>query len=322
LGGALNLASAETVDPPPTPNVPRPAPSAELPTTLVAPLPGSDDAKAYAAARALLQSLTPEPAAPDAPEPVLDPGRVLPRASVLGITPAPSAPAARTRFNFPGDDPAGTAARSIARRVASFPNFRAQVPGAVWLEDEQARFALRSSQNCLRELTRAGIRAHPLERELVTPVATPVVLDAPVAGVAFVSLHADRDIEISCELALRLKPLARLLRKHGVRAVGINSSYRDRPKVSFHSFGLALDVMALRTERQTLIVAEHFEVDADLHTCSATPKTHEGVALLAIVCAIADSHLFSSVLTPNYNEGHRDHVHLDLRPDDPRLFLR
>ncbi len=31
---------------------------------------------------------------------------------------------------------------------------------------------------------------------------------------------------------------------------------------------------------------------------------------------------FSTVLTPNYNEGHRDHVHLDARPDDTRVFLR
>jgi hypothetical protein len=269
-----------------------------------------------------LQSLAPEPVAALAPAPVLDPARIVPRASALGIPPAPRQPAARTRFAFPASDPAGVAARSIARRVASFPNFRAQVPGAVWTEDQSARFALRSSQACLRELARAGIRAHVLDRELITPVATPVVLDAPVAGVAFVSLHADREIELSCELALRLKPLARLLRKHGVRAVGINSSYRDRPKVSFHSFGLALDVMALRTDTQTFNVADHFEVDADAHTCAATPKTRAGAALLAIVCAIADSHLFSTVLTPNYNEGHRDHVHLDLRPDDPRLFVR
>jgi hypothetical protein len=282
----------------------------------------AEDARAQAAARALLASLAPDPAAPLAPEPVLDPKRIVPRASALGLSAAPPVPKSRTRFDFPPDDPAGQAARSIAQRVAAFPNFRAQVPGAVWRVDARARFLLRSTEACLEELARSGIRAHALARELVTPVATPVVIDAPIEGVAFVSLHADREIELSCELALRLKPLARILKAHGVLAIGVNSSYRDRPKVSFHTFGLALDMMAFRTKDQTLVVADHFEVSADTHTCDATPSTEQGKALLAIVCAIAESHWFSTVLTPNYNEGHRDHVHIDARPDDPRVFLR
>jgi hypothetical protein len=281
-----------------------------------------DDAKAYAAARALLTSLAPDPNAPLPPEPVVDPARIAPRASVLGIPRAPPVPAPRTRFQFASDDPAGVAARSIARRTAAFANLRAQVPGAVWLEDENARFAIRGSAACLEKLAQAGIRAHPLTRELTTPIATPVVLDAPIAGVAFVSLHPDRDVEVSCELALRLKPLARILRKHGVRAVGVSSSYRERPKVSFHTFGLALDLMAFRTDHHTWNVADTFEVTADVHTCDGAPRTPNARALLALLCAVADSRLFSSILTPNYNEGHRDHVHLDLRPDDPRLFVR
>lgn len=281
-----------------------------------------EDAEAIAAARALVADLARSAQAAALTEAAPDPTRVVPRASILGIPDAPAVPRRRKRFSIPETDAASQAAQAIAQRVASFPNFRAQVPGATWVEDEHARFALRSSEACLRELARLGVRAHPLERELVTPVATPVVLDAPVKGVAFVSLHDDRDVELSCELALRLVPLARILRAHGVRAVGINSSYRERPKVSFHSFGLALDLMAFRTRERTLAVADVFEVDADRRTCEGQPTRSEGKALLALICAIADSHLFSSILTPNYNEGHRDHVHLDLRPDDPRLFVR
>ncbi len=282
----------------------------------------SEDARARAAGRALLASLVRE-AVPDAGVAAApDPSRMLPRASTLGIPPAPPSPKTRTRFDFAPEDPAGTAARSIAEAVATFPNLRALSPGAVWREDARARFALRGSDACLNALSRAGIRARPLERALTTPVATPVVLEAPVEGVLFVSLHADREIELSCELATRLVPLARILRAHGVLAVGVNSSYRDRPKVSFHTFGLALDLMAFRTESETLRVEDDFEVNADAHTCDGTPSGEHGKALLAIVCAIAESGLFSTVLTPNYNEGHRDHVHLDVRPDDSRLFLR
>jgi len=45
-------------------------------------------------------------------------------------------------------------------------------------------------------------------------------------------------------------------------------------------------------------------------------------ALVAIACELYRSGKFQSVLTPNYNEGHRDHFHIDIRPDDPRAFLR
>ena len=41
-----------------------------------------------------------------------------------------------------------------------------------------------------------------------------------------------------------------------------------------------------------------------------------------MACALFESGVLSSVLTPNYNAGHRDHFHLDIRPDDPRSFIR
>jgi hypothetical protein len=44
--------------------------------------------------------------------------------------------------------------------------------------------------------------------------------------------------------------------------------------------------------------------------------------MLEIACEIGASKRFSSVLTPNYNEGHRNHFHLDVRPNDPRVFVR
>lgn len=256
------------------------------------------------------------------PAPPATPSRIAPRESVLGLAPAPPTPAPRQAFDLPPGDAAAMPARTIARRVAQFQNLRAKVPGAVWSEDERARFAIRSQAVCLHELAQLGVRAHLVTRPLTTPVPTPVALDGPIEGVTFASLHLDREVEVSCELATRLPALARLLRELGVRAVGINSSYRDAPKVSFHTFGLALDMAAFRRNGRTLIVAQHFEVTPDARTCEAQPSTEDGRAILEIACALAQSQLFSSVLTPNYNEGHRDHFHVDMRPDDPRLFVR
>jgi hypothetical protein len=282
--------------------------------------PSFGDPELDQAAQALLLAFAPEPE-PAPPQP-LDPARVLPRASKLGIPPKPADPERRTRFSVPADDPAGVAARAIARRVSMFKNFRAEVPGSVWLEDAEARFAIRAQARCLEQLAKLGVPAQLVERPLITPVPAPVVLTGAVGGVAFVSLYPDRPVEVSCELAARLPALARILRKHGVRAVGVSSSYRESPRVSFHTFGLALDLAAFRTKRRTLVVARHFEVTPDVHTCDAEPATEEGKALLSLVCELVESHLFSSVLTPNYNEGHKDHLHVDLRPDDPRLFVR
>ena len=107
-----------------------------------------------------------------------------------------------------------------------------------------------------------------------------------------------------------------------MRVVHVNSSYREQPRVSFHTFGLALDIASFETRSGPLVVATDFELAPDVATCDAKPASERGRAILALACALADSGLFSSVLTPNYNVGHRDHLHLDIRPDDSRLFLR
>ena len=50
-------------------------------------------------------------------------------------------------------------------------------------------------------------------------------------------------------------------------------------------------------------------------TAGSLPRRYAR-ALFEIACALADTHRFSTVITPNYDEGHRNHFHLDARPDD------
>ncbi|MDB4986054.1 MAG: hypothetical protein JWN04_1232, partial [Myxococcaceae bacterium] len=175
---------------------------------------------------------------------------------------------------------------------------------------------------CLEQAQKLRLPITPLSRPLTTPVPAPVVLHGPVGGVAFRAVQSDREVELSCELATRLPALAAILRKHGVRAVHVNSSYREQPRVSFHTFGLALDIASFETKAGPLVVATDFEATPEVPTCDAKPVSERGRALLALACELSQSGLFSSVLTPNYNAGHRDHFHLDVRPDDARLFLR
>lgn len=219
-------------------------------------------------------------------------------------------------------DPAALAARTIARRVRSFRSFRAEVPLGSWRSDSHAQWRVRSSARCLAAVAKQRLPVEPLARPFVTPVPTPVVLTGPVGGISFRAMQSDRQVELSCELAARLPALAALLREHGVRVAHVNSSYREQPRVSFHTFGLALDIAGFETRDGPLVVATDFELAPGVATCDAKPETERGRRMLAIACALAQSGLFSSVLTPNYNAGHRDHFHLDVRPNDPRLFVR
>ncbi|MFW6051748.1 MAG: extensin family protein [Myxococcota bacterium] len=252
-----------------------------------------------------------DPAEPSAPAP-----------STLPVTPPPPDPPRPRRFAAPPTDPAGRIARSIARRVPHFPNLRAEIPGATWRVDPTARWQVRAEAACLEELDALGVpfRHRPAQK---TPVPTPVEILGPVEGVWLRSLREEEPLVLSCEMAVRLPELARVLARHGVRGVDVSSAVRERPRISFHTMGLGLDLPRFWTDHGWLTVARHFEATPDAHTCEGPPpRTPRARALRAMACDLYRTKRFSSVLTPNYNEGHRDHFHLDARPDDPRLYLR
>jgi hypothetical protein len=242
--------------------------------------------------------------------------------SHLPIPAVPDVAYSETPVALAADDPAGEPARAIQRRVRQFPNLRAQTPGASWSADPRFVWQVRPARACLRALRDADVPFRHVERELPTPVPVPVVITGEVRGVRFRVAQSDRELELSCEMAARLPALARLLTQHGVEEVVVVSSYRDQPQVSFHTFGLALDMAAFMVDGRMLSVARHFEQTPEVETCGATPASAEGRVLLGLACALAESGMFASVLTPNYNAGHRDHFHVDVRPDDPRHFVR
>jgi hypothetical protein len=54
-------------------------------------------------------------------------------------------------------------------------------------------------------------------------------------------------------------------------------------------------------------------------TCSAAISAQTGISLelYGLVCEASARRLFSTVLTPNYNEAHRNHFHLDIGQSGP-----
>ena len=41
-----------------------------------------------------------------------------------------------------------------------------------------------------------------------------------------------------------------------------------------------------------------------------------------LVCDVAQSGLFTYMLTPNYNQAHHDHLHVDIKRDAKRTVIR
>jgi enterochelin esterase-like enzyme len=246
--------------------------------------------------------------------------------SKLPVPPCPPAPPPPQQFAAAVDTQAGKVAREIAARVQTFQNYRGKIPGATWTIDSNSVWSIRDDTKCLESLPGLGVDAGGWSGKLPTPVAVPVKLKtATVSGVEFRFMHAGAGVVVSCELAARLADVANIVKRHGVHAVYVLSAYRDHPYTSFHTLGLALDLSRFDTADGPLTVKTDFTIDRDRETCDkqfSPPRAKKAQRLLDIACDLAESHRFSSVLTPNYNAGHRDHFHVDIRPDDPRLFLR
>lgn len=239
------------------------------------------------------------------------------------VSKAPPAPRAPIEFASSPGTQAGQAARRIARLVRRSFNHRAMIPFAKWLVDPASRWSIRDNEHCLRELRARKIRFQTHETPLLTPVPAPVEIIAPVDGVRFQMMHEDRTMLMSCEMAARLPAIAAAVKPHGVRSIGVISAYRDKPRSSFHTMGLALDLWRFFAAGDAFSVEHDFEITPGKETCSVPPPASKHArALLDIACALGRSGKFSTVITPNYNVGHRDHFHVDIRPDDPRVFVK
>jgi hypothetical protein len=239
----------------------------------------------------------------------------------LPVPPAPRTPPRTRMFLAPPEDPAGRVAREIASLVPTFHNYRAEIPGASWRVDRASVWQIRPESECHAALEAAGIVFRPVG-VYPTPVPSPVELLGPIDGVWFRISHEDRPMVVSCELAARLPALVAILKEHEVRGVEVMSAYRETPRPSFHTMGLALDIGRVWTDGGWLNVLTDFEETPMSETCAASPATARARRMLRITCSLWRSRILSSVLTPNYNDGHRNHWHIDVRPDDPRLFLR
>lgn len=193
------------------------------------------------------------------------------------------------------------------------PELREGVPHAIWSIDLDA--AWRLERGCVDRLAELGVDAHRLPWT-PTPAPDIVIVERVTGGVEFVKRREGAPVAMACAMAARLPRWSALLRQHDVTKVEVLSAYRREPVVSFHHMGLALDVTRVWTATEEHDVQRDWLVSEEA-TCSTN---HE--PLERLVCAMAESRIFNTVITPNYGRGHHDHLHVDIRPDDPWHYLR
>jgi hypothetical protein len=194
-----------------------------------------------------------------------------------------------------------------------------------------SRYARLSREDALAELRRRGIA---FEEEASTPgVVAPIRLTGPLHGVVIHSSLPRNQWKttpfeiLDARLALALDDFAAVLANHGVTEVIHFTMYRPNDDAhegakevrARHPGGLAIDVGGLRKQSGAMLAVEsHWPAGIGEKTCGKGARRlpgRRGRELSSIVCEAKDLRLFHAILTPHFNRAHRDHVHLEIKPD-------
>jgi Extensin-like protein C-terminus len=187
-----------------------------------------------------------------------------------------------------------------------------------------SRWAGLSAPQCLAEVARRKLGVTRF-RGAAVGVATPVRVTGPIGGVRFVTPGSKSPYGIlDCRLALALSELAPLLKRYDVIEARVDNMYRPhahlpgKQKPSQHSFGLAADLTRLkRADGTELVVERDFQGTLGEPVCGEGARARselssDASALRDLICEVARSGLFHHILTPNHDQAHHDHFHLDI----------
>jgi len=190
------------------------------------------------------------------------------------------------------------------------------------LSEGSGREELPRDELCIADLRRREVSFEVASAE---GVSTPLRF-ADVRGVV-IHPRSGRPTEhdvTDCTLIAALSRWAGTLRADGIRSLSHMSIYRrgahvaGTSRASGHAAAMAIDVSHFEFDDGT-----SFSVEDDW--ANATPGVSPCVSLdgesdhqrrvRRVVCAASASGLFQVVLTPHHNAAHRNHVHLEVRPD-------
>ena len=159
-------------------------------------------------------------------------------------------------------------------------------------------------------------------------VGDPVTLAPPVNGLPYrytESTSPRASFFMDCSLALSLLRAAPQLRERGVVEVADIGVYNyrcigegtppDCPNgLSQHAHAKAIDLAGFTdADGAFYSVQDDWVIDpAGEDTCDAAVEVGADAWLHETICALKQAGTWNIVLTPNYNDSHRDHFHVDL----------
>ena len=177
---------------------------------------------------------------------------------------------------------------------------------------------------CKDELTTRGVSWKKASR---SGIANAVEITGPLGGV--VMSASDHVLVIDCSLAVSLAEAGRYLAALGIDQVTFSSAYarrnvRGTNRPSKHSYGLAIDVHTFSgPDLGSLRIDRDYEQGlGDTVDCVGLPLTQGGAVLKVLQCQLVRSGLFHLVLSPDYDDAHHDHFHLEVKPWGDRPALR
>lgn len=182
-------------------------------------------------------------------------------------------------------------------------------------------------RSCLRMLRSLKVPYKKLRK--VKGIATPVRIYGNKIGRTIYKPRYTKGIMImDCRLALALRRADQIFRINGIRTVVWSNFYSWRRvaktgRLSRHALGLAADIHAFYDKRGRRIdLTRDYELGLGRgKTCEGKAQTRKGRILRALSCDFDVSNLFESVLTPDYDKGHRNHFHLGVfHPQDRRRY--
>ena len=212
-----------------------------------------------------------------------------------------------------------------------------------WAEHPATKYGALGVEECLAELDRRHVR---YVRVAQAPgVLVPVRLLGDVGGVVYrtetpPAVRAKNPFDVfDCRLVVALHDFSEILRAHDIDEVLMFSAWRPPSKHwpegklgTRHPGALAIDAFRFgkrktaEGERSWLSVDDDFEGALGAPVCAgdalgpgASPEARE---LRAITCEAAERHIFTSMLTPNFDRPHNNHLHLEITPNVKWTLLR
>jgi hypothetical protein len=180
-----------------------------------------------------------------------------------------------------------------------------------------------SEPACFAQLEAAGVRFEPVPQADAEGIAWPIKLSGPIQGVRIYGGKKNAPTNyLDCRLAIALVEWAPMLERAGVVGLQHFSMYRHdakigkTTKVSGHALGRAIDVgvFEMRDGRKLNVLKDWKNRARGVEPCDATSSNDAEKIMRDLICEAADREVFQMVLTPHYNEAHKNHIHLEVGP--------